>query len=142
MGIEKTKRDRHEYARLQIEGLLGIRPPRKPAQYRQRDRYDPPEGPVLYVGQKCILRVGSKGFGKSTVKGYLLCRIISWSEEDEGWWHRGCTLYVVPEGSSSPDLDHRIGQLTHAYYDSGRAMYGSGIFSFDAKDMPLRREAA
>ena len=142
MAIEKTKRDRHEYARLQIEGLLRIRPPRSPAQYRQRDKYDPPEGPVLYVGQKCVLRVCSTGWRPRSVKGYLLCRIISWSEEAEGWWHRGCTLYLVPEESSAADLDHRIGELTHSYYDSGRDIYGSGVISFDAKDMPPRREAA
>lgn len=141
MAIEKTKRDRHEYARLQLEGLLGIRPPKKPAEYRRNDDYAPPEGPTLYLGQKCVLRVQSKGFGPSTVKGYLLCRIISWREE-EGWWSTDTTIYMVPEGSSHPELDDMIGALTHSHYRVGRFTYGNTIISFDAKDMPPRREAA
>lgn len=144
MSEEKTKRDKHEYARLQIEGLLSIRPPRKPAKYRQRDRWAPAEGPTLYLGQKCVYRVQDKRFGlKSNVTGYLLCRIISWREsEDAFWWSSDTTIYMVPEESSSPKLDDMLGTLIHARYSIGHYVYGNSITSFDAKDMPPRREAA
>lgn len=135
MAIERTVRERHEYARLQIEGLIPIRPPRKPAEYRQRDRLAPDTAPILRCGLPCVVRIQRDG----SVKGYLLCRVISWREHPESWWDSDTTIYMVPEAASSPELMEEIGVLRHARYspERGRSWgWYSDIYSFDAADMP------
>jgi hypothetical protein len=143
MGTEKTIRDRHEYAAMQLEGLFSIRPPKSPAVYRQEYRDHPETAPELYCGQKVVMRTQ---VGRDVI-GYLLCRIVSWENNESRWSYR-TAIYVVPEETSTPKLDERIGVLTHAYVTKARRpsyYYWGGdnqIISFDPADMPKRMEEA
>ncbi len=137
MGTEKTVVDRHEYAALQIEGLLRITPPRSPARYRQEDTHEPEHGPMLHCGKKCVVRV-SEGLN---IIGYMLCRIVSWDERETNWWSGRTTIYLTAEATSSEKLEGRIGKLFHAtYFTHGPRKWSSlrGIVSFDPADMPRR----
>ena len=144
MAIEKTIRDKHEHAAMQLEGLLGIRPPKSPAIYHKDWKEDPDTGPTIYCGQRVVVRVTQQRKG---VAGYLLCRIISWADNSTVWSLRTC-VYLVAEQASTSALDDRVGQLFHANVDmhSRRSSYyfnnGNEIVSFDPKDMPKRIEIA
>lgn len=143
MGTEKRIREIHDYAKLQLEGLLSIRPPHSPAKYHQADKWQPESAPDIYCGQKCVVRATGNGF-KGDVLGYLLCRVISWAKR-ESLWTSHTVIYLVPEQSSSEALDDRIGVITHANYHPKRTVYWNGgqeIISFDIADMPRRAKAA
>lgn len=145
MAIEKTHRDKHAHAALQLEGLLGLRPPPSPAEYQRRYDDEPETGPVLYCGAKVVVRVTRWARSKRVVAGYLLARVVAW-EENAARWGYGTCVYLVAERATTSELDDRVGQLSHAYVArDGRTRYGYfggsrslEIVSFDAADLPRR----